>query len=314
MIIANPLYDTAFKSLISDKVVAKAVIGALLETEVLEIDVQPTEYVRSQTDDDKLPQTIRIDFCVKIKNEAREIKKVLIEIQKASGARVVYRFREYLALAGYRPKPTEDEQLPIITIYFLGFELKNIPTSCLHVSRQYIDMHNKSIINAKEKFIELLTHDSYIIQVPRIKTGKNPTTKLETVLSVFEQEDIKKMSSEITMNYNFSINNDYQKKMIDILQYIGADPETRKILEDERYWLVDDELKEGEVLKKERLIVELKKDIAETKQAIMEKDKIINNSSKALHNTVKALKDSGMTIDKIAEITKLSIDEVKDIL
>ena len=30
MIIANPLYDTAFKSLISDQEVAKAVIGAAL--------------------------------------------------------------------------------------------------------------------------------------------------------------------------------------------------------------------------------------------------------------------------------------------
>ena len=81
MIIANPLYDTAFKSLISDHEVAKAVIGALLETEVLELDVRPTEHVKPQADD-KSPHTIRLDFCVKIKNEIGEHQKVLIEIQK----------------------------------------------------------------------------------------------------------------------------------------------------------------------------------------------------------------------------------------
>ena len=299
MIIANPLYDTAFKSLISDKEVAKAVIGALLETEVLDIDIQPTEYVKPQTDEDKLPHTIRLDFCVKIKNEAGEAQKVLIEIQKASGSGVIYRFREYLAMAGYRPKPAKEAELPIITIYFLGFELKNIPTSCLHVSRQYIDMHDKKIIKAKEQFVELLTHDSYIIQVPRIKTSEKPTTKLETVLSVFEQEDIKKISSDITMNYKFPIKDDYQKKMIDILHYIGADPKTRDVLEGERYWLVDDEFKEGEILRKDRLLQEKEKTIAK-------KDNTINT-------TVIALKDMGIPLEKIAEITKLSIDDIKNI-
>jgi len=307
MIIANPLYDTAFKSLISDEVVAKAVIGALLETEVLEIDVHPTEYVRPQNVDDKLPKSVRLDYCVKIKNEEGEVHKVLIEIQKASGARVIYRFREYLALAGYRPKTTEETQLPIITIYFLGFELKNIPTSCLHVSRQYVDMHDKKVIKAKEQFVELLTHDSYIIQVPRIKTGEKPTTKLETVLSVFEQIDIDKVSSEITMSYNFPIKDDYQKKMVDILQYIGADPITREKMEGERYWLIEDEFNEGERLKKEKLI-------AEKDKAIVEKDKTIAEKDKTIINVVKVLKKKGMPVEEIAEMTELSIEDVTKII
>ena len=299
MIIANPLYDTAFKSLVSDKDVAKAIIGALLETEILEVDVQPTEFIKPK-DDNKLPHSIRIDFCVKIKNSSGEVQKILIEIQKATGAGAVYRFREYLALAGYRPKSSEKEQLPIITIYFLGFELENIPTSCLHVSRQYIDMHSKSVINAKEQFVELLTHDSYIIQVPRINTGEKPTTKLETVLSVFEQEDKKITLTEITMNYKYKINDDYQKKMIDILQYVGADPSTIKKLENERYWLIDEDFREGEILRKDKLIAE--------------KDKAITEQAKTIANTVIALKNNGMSLEKIAEITKLSIDEIRKII
>ena len=304
MLIANPLYDTAFKCLISDDVVAKAVISALLETEVLEVNVQPTEHIRKRKRGDKFPRTIRLDYCVTIKNKNGEKQKVLIEIQKSSGARAVYRFREYLALAGYSPKSEEEPQLPIITIYFLGFELENIPTSCLHVSRQYIDMHDKKVIKAKEKFVELLTHDSYIIQIPRIKTGKQPVTKLETVLSVFELEDFEKDYTEVTVNYNFPIKEKYQKKMIDILHYVGTDPKKLKILDDERYWKIEDEMTVGKVLKQAKVIEE--KNIT-----INEKDRTINEKDITINKTVKTLKEKGMNAKEISEITGLSIEVLK---
>ena len=320
MLIANPLYDTAFKSLISDKDVAKAVIGALLETEVLEVDVQPTEYVKRKKKDDKFPRTIRLDYCVTINNQDGEKQKVLIEIQKASGAEAIYRFREYLAVAGYQPKSSEETQIPIITIYFLGFELEKIPTSCLHVSRQYIDMHQKKVINAKEKFVELLTHDSYIVQIPRIKTGKKPVTKLETVLSVFELENFKENSTDVTVNYNFPIKEKYQKKMVDILHYIGTDPKKRRVLDNERYWLIHDELTIGALVKTEKLISEQEKELAKQEKELAKQEKELAKQEKELAekdktiaNAVISLKKKGMTLKEISEMTGLSLEEIKKI-
>ncbi|MDR2578860.1 MAG: hypothetical protein LBC70_08680, partial [Chitinispirillales bacterium] len=107
MIIANPLYDTAFKELVRDPDVAKAIIGTLLGTEVLEVELNVTERNRPMAENDKFPRSIRLDYCATILNEAGEKQQILIEIQKSTGPENILRFREYLALAGYKPKPEE---------------------------------------------------------------------------------------------------------------------------------------------------------------------------------------------------------------
>ncbi|MCL1947798.1 MAG: hypothetical protein FWF51_11730, partial [Chitinivibrionia bacterium] len=158
-----------------------------------------TEHIKPMAQDDKRPKCFRVDYAALIKNEKGEEQKILIEVQKASGADNIMRFRQYLAVAGYMKKE-EESALPIVTIYFLGFNLENVHTSCLKVSRQYVDMLENKVLETKEKFVELLTHDSVIIQVPRIKTFETPKTELEKILSVFEQKDFAD-ENETTMDY-----------------------------------------------------------------------------------------------------------------
>jgi hypothetical protein len=268
MLIANPLYDTAFKELVRDPDVAKAIIGTLLGTEVLEIDLNVTERNRPMAENDKFPRSIRLDYCATILNEAGEKQQILIEIQKTTGADNILRFREYLAVAGYMPKPEENHPLPIITIYFLGFKLENVPTPCLKVARQYVDMLENKVLETKERFIELLTHDSFIIQTPRIKTGENPKTKLEKILSVFEQKDFASDVNYSTINYKYPVDDDYLKKMVNILHYIGTDPGERKKLDNEAYWLRYEACNSG-------LVLELQDKLAEQTAAIAEKDALI---------------------------------------
>jgi len=318
MIIANPLFDTAFKQIVREPEVAKAMIETLLEKDVIDIVPSDSEHnITPMDDEDKRPKFLRVDYCAVVRNKDGTTQKILIEMQKATGADNILRFREYLAVAGYKPKTMAETPIPVVTVYFLGFTLKHVETPCLKVARQYIDMLSNTVLETKEKFVELLTHDSYIIQAPRININKEPKTRLEKILSVFEQKNFVDYQEE-TINYKYPINDNAVKKMADILHYIGTDPDERKMLEDEAYWnrfiyhtsgaLVrkDDELaeKDRELAEKDRELAEAKQQTAEAKQLMTEATKqIVLN----MHN-------AGLSNSDIAKFTKISEQEVDDIL
>ena len=121
MIIANALFDTSFKQLVSDPEIATAMIETLLETKVVDIVLTPTEHNKPMNDDDKRPRFMRVDYSATIRNKDGEEQKILIEMQKGRGAENILRFREYLAVAGYMPKKDEKNPIPVITVYFLGY-------------------------------------------------------------------------------------------------------------------------------------------------------------------------------------------------
>ena len=296
MIIANPLYDTAFKGLISDHDVAKTLIGTLLETEVLKVEPRITEHIKPMKEDDLRPKCLRLDYAAIIRNEKGEEQKILIEVQKASGADNILRFREYLAVAGYMKKEEEENPLPIVTIYFLGFKLENVPTPCLKVARQYVDMLENKVLEAKEKFVELLTHDSFVIQTHRINTIENPKTELEKILSVFEQRNFVD-GKETAIDYKYPVEEGSVKKMIKILQYIYTDPEERKKMDEEAYWNFHDENTVGKLLKAQK--------------ELEEKDKKLEEAQQKNKNIAKELKSDGMSVEKISKLTGLTIEEIR---
>ncbi|NJO86553.1 MAG: hypothetical protein HC821_00200 [Lewinella sp.] len=95
MEIANPLYDLAFKYLMSDQVLGKKVLSIILNTEVIALDLQPQEVI---TPSKEKPDLIiyRLDFKAIIKNRDGHQQLVLIELQKANLATTAGRFRNYL--------------------------------------------------------------------------------------------------------------------------------------------------------------------------------------------------------------------------
>jgi len=75
--------------------VAKFFIGTLLEQTIETVEVKPQEFTFS---DELAGLTVfRLDFIATIKMETGELKKVLIEIQKAKNQIDLMRFRNYLA-------------------------------------------------------------------------------------------------------------------------------------------------------------------------------------------------------------------------
>ncbi|MFT5915906.1 MAG: hypothetical protein ACI81T_002409 [Bacteroidia bacterium] len=236
MLIANPIYDVVFKRLMENEKVAKFFIGTFLNATVEKLDLRPQEFTYAEAErNNKLIEltVFRLDFIAVVRLENGESQKILIEIQKAGREVDLMRFRSYLG-EQYKKKDLVDgqeEALPIKTIYILGFKLPTIESACLHIERQYRDMITNEFVTKRSRFIEHLTHDSYVVQVERI--GKKHQTKLEKLLALFEQAHFIDENG-ILKDYPHEAEGDELKTMVDILHHTGSDPETRKKIETEK--------------------------------------------------------------------------------
>ncbi len=300
MIIANPIYDVVFKRLMEDQRIARFFIETLTGESIVDIEIQPQEYTwhkeaREAKDIETLRaikekynvydllamDVYRLDFLATIKTP-EGCKKVLIEIQKAKNAVDLMRFRNYLA----EQYKKEDEvmagsgktkmALPLITIYLLGFKLSEIETSVIKVNRQYIDLITNQVIHQKSNFIEKLTHDSYVVQIPRIQPRLQ--SRLEALLTIFEQANFAD-EREITKNYLYPVDDEQIKAIIAVLHHAGTDPAERVEIEKEQEAFRIFDLNFGKL---RQTIEEKEKIISEKDKAIEEKDKLIEELKRQL--------------------------------
>ena len=277
MVIANPIYDVVFKRMMENEKVAKFFIGTLLEETIETIEVKPQEF--TYTNELIGIALFRLDFIATIKTKSGDLKKILIEIQKAKNQIDLMRFRNYLAEQYKKGDEINNEKiiLPITTIYILGFILPEITSACLKVERSYKDLVNNTGIESKSDFIEKLTHDSYVVQVERI-TGRYQT-KLDKLLSLFEQANFTD-DRKIVKDFTHEIDNNDIKILADILHYSGTDKVERKKLETEQEaWRSIDALTEN--LREK--VIKQNQELAAKDKSLSEKDRLIEELIKKLN-------------------------------
>jgi hypothetical protein len=228
MRIANPIYDVVFKYLLEDVEIARELLSTILGEEIVSLDVKPQE---TTTEDAVASISIlRFDFKAIIKTQSGELKKALIELQKAKQIFDAMRFRRYLG-DNYRKEDvifddsgvSQKVPLPIVTIYFLGFPLDNIKNAIVKISREYRDVITQEVLDVREDFVELLTHDSYLIQL-RLLEGKS-RTKLEKVLQVFSPEFQTEDSHQL--DFKGDLNEPLVQKIVARLERAMASEEMR---------------------------------------------------------------------------------------
>lgn len=262
--------------------VAKFFIGTLLEQQIETVEVKPQEF--TYTDELAGLAVFRLDFIATIKTETGELKKILIEIQKAKNQIDLMRFRRYLGEQYRKEDRINNEKtiLPITTIYILGFILPEIESACLKVERNYKDLINKNIIIKKSDFVEKLTHDSFIVQVDRITDRYQ--TSLDKLLSVFEQNNFAD-ETKITKQFSHPTDTEDVKILTDILHHSGTNPEERKRIEiEQEAWRTINAMFE----EKEK---ELLKALNEKDKALNEKDKALDEKDKANAELVRQLEE-----------------------
>ncbi len=194
MRIANPMYDAAFKYLMDDQAAARLLVGAVLGEEVESLQALPQE--RSARPSPAPPQEMltvrRVDFAATVRTAGGERLRVLVEVQKARFTDEVMRFREYLG-RHYADRENYDagadgrrRHRPLRAIYILGECLPRTEATVLRVSREYLDGVTGRRLAEREEFVEALSHDCWVVQVPLLASRRR--TDLERLLSVFDQE------------------------------------------------------------------------------------------------------------------------------
>lgn len=291
-LIANPIYDVVFKFLMEDERVAKMLLSALLKKEIVTLQMRQHEYTSVMQN---RISSFRMDFSAKIKEPDGDEHMVLIELQKTWLATETLRFRQYLGTQ-YLSKTSmcEDDPrfgLPIISIYILGHLLGDLQEPVIYVRRRYLDYDDR-VIEQKDPFIESLTHDSIIVQIPCLK-GRT-RTRLERLLNVFDQ-DYQMDENEHLLEINEDIFVGEEQLIVTRLLKAGVAPDVRRAME------VEDEIL-SEIEARDTLIMQKEQEIERKSQEIEQKARELRQREEQVKNITRMLKASGMSEEKILEM------------
>jgi hypothetical protein len=302
MEIANPIYDVVFKYLMEDNAIARLIISTIIKQNVVSLEFRPQE---STLELDIGSITVyRLDFSAKIETPQGD-KIVLIEIQKAKFPTDIMRFRKYLG-EQYKSKENiqkvkikrkhegklveveEEKAIPILSIYFLGYALDHFKAPVIRVQRECYDDASDEKLEGQEEFIECLTHDSYIIQVPYLRDDHK--TEVEKMLGVFDQSKL--TSDHHVLNIDEADYPEKYRPIIRRLQRAISEPVMRKKMD------IEDEIT-NEFKKMARTIQQQKEDLIEKDKALAENRTALEEKNKALEEKDKALEEKEKIIREL---------------
>ena len=210
----------------------------------------------------------RMDFTARIREANGEEHLVMIELQKTWLATETLRFRQYLGTQYLNKENMREEDngiygLPIISIYILGHKLGELHEPVVYVRRRYLN-YDDCVIEHRDKFIESLTHDSIIVQIPYLK-GRT-RNHLEYI---YHADD-----HLLEIDENKFTGKDEQLLMNRLLK-AGVAPEIRRAMDVEDEILSEIEKRDTIIMRKEEEIVKKDEEIVKKEEEIVKKDEEI---------------------------------------
>ena len=325
--IANPIYDSVFKFLMEDERVARTILSALLKKDILQVEVRPHEYSNAQRDTLSM---FRIDFAATIREDDGHEHLILIEVQKTWLETETLRFRQYLGVQYQRKEnimadSPEGYAMPMVAVYILGHKVGDIE----HDAYDYNDRRvTRGIPNA---FVDSLTHDSIVVQIPRLHGQIN--NRLDKVLSVFDQT-LHLPDSEHFLSYDDSryLGDEDMQPILHRLLMAASDADTRQDMnvEDEYYSIIekrDTELmlsarrlaeqnaqiteQKAQLTEQKAQLTEQKAQLTEQKAQLTEQKAVIETNEKIIRTSVRLLHQSGLSAADIASQLNLSTQAVE---
>ena len=319
-LIANPIYDVVFKYLMEDERVAKILLSALLKKEILELEMRKQEYTAMQQTRISL---FRMDFAAKIRDNNGEEHLVLIELQKTWLTTETLRFRQYLGTQYLNKENIKSDKdsnygLPIISIYILGHILGDLKEPVIYVRRRYLD-YDDNVLEQKDKFIESLTHDSIIVQIPYLQ-GRT-RNRLERLLNLFDQDRRHKDDDHYLEIDETQFHEKDEQLLVNRLLRAGTTPDVRRAMQVEDEILSEIEARDTTIMLKEQVIAEKEQEITQKKLVIEQKEQVIEQKEQQLEQQkrtmrelVRILSQTGISLEEISNRLSLSIKEIEEIL
>ena len=339
--VANPIYDAVFKYLMEDERIARTILSALLKTDITHVEVRPHEYTNDKRD---AISVYRIDFGATVREADGSEHLILIELQKTCLETETLRFRQYLGVQYQNPKNMAaegraDVALPMVAVYILGHRVGDIEEPVLYVRHQSYDYDGQLVTKGlPNAFVDSLTHDSIIVQIPRLHGQVN--NRLDKVLSFFDQTYKGPDNQQLlTLDDNLYQGDAEMQHILHRLLMASTDAETRQDMnvEDEYYSVI--EKRDTEILMRDRQLAEKNVQLAEKNVQLKEKTDQLEEKTVQLEEknvqlkektdqleeknvqleeknvqlvaSVQLLVQSGVPIERIAETLHLTEDEVR---
>ena len=311
--IANPIYDIVFKYLMEDERIVKTLLSALLKKEVVEAEVRKHEYTNGRRDKISM---FRIDFGAKVREADGKVHLVLIELQKTWLETETLRFRQYLGAQYANPENMQKDEnpmgygIPMVTVYLLGHKVGDIEEPVLYVNHKSYDYDGKEVTKGlPDPFVDSLVHDSIIVQIPRLHGNVN--NRLEEVLSVFDQTRKDRHNRQVmNIDEDEYAGDDEMMHIIHRLLAAAADAKLRQDMNVEDEYFLAIENRDTAIMRRDEQIKEQDKQIKEQGEQIKEQGEQIKEQNNIILSSAKSMKESGMSVEQIAAITRLSIDEI----
>ena len=344
MIVANPIYDIVFKYLLEDEHIARTILSALLKKDVVAVETRRNEY--SNLGRDSL-SVFRIDFAATIQEPDGSRHLILIELQKTWLETETLRFRQYLGaqyanVENMLPANDGAYAIPMVTVYLLGHKVGDIEESVLYVRRQAYDYDDHVVTKGMpDPFVDSLTHDSIIVQIPRLHGQVN--NRLDKVLSIFDQTRQEQHNKQmLDIDESAYAGDDEMLRIVHRLLSAATDSKMRHDMnvEDEYFSVIekrDTELmvkdqqlaeKNVQLAEKNAQINEKNVQLAEQAEQLNEKDTQLNEKDEQLaeketqlakqralvRTSVKMLSGAGMATEAIAVSLNIDLDTVQQLL
>ena len=336
--VANPIYDIVFKYLVEDERIAKILLSALLKEEVVSVETRRNEYSNIARDSLSI---FRIDFGATIRKADGTEQLILIEIQKTWVETETLRFRQYLGAQYANPANMSADNdflygIPMVTVYLLGHRVGDIEEPVLYVRRHSYDYNERLVTKGlPNAFVDSLTHDSIIVQIPLLHGQVN--NRLDKVLSVFDQNlqdknnkhvlnidesfyagdaDMELIvgrlvaaASDAKMRHDMNVEDEYfsvieKRDTTIMLQDKKIAEQTVKIAEKEKE-LAEQTVK---IAKKDKELAEKDEKLAEKDEKLAEKDEKLAEKDAMLRMSVKMLMDAGMPAEQVAVNLNMDMD------
>ena len=311
MYIANPIYDIVFKYLMEDERIARTILSALLQKDVVAVETRSNEYDNISRESLSI---FRIDFGATIRESDGSEHLILIELQKTWIPTETLRFRQYLG-AQYANKMnihrvgSRDYGLPMVTVYLLGHKVGDIEEPVLYVRRRPEDYNGREVTRGlPDPFVDSLTHESIIVQIPRLHGQVN--NRLEKVLSVFDQTY--KEGDGHVLKFDDSYYEDDQDMQPIVRRLLSAasnaDMRHRMNVEDEYFSTIEEQ--DTAIMQQRKTIAEQKAQLTEQKAQLTEQKAQLTEQKAQLIASIKLLMKAGMSVEQIAESLKVSASSI----
>ena len=180
----------------------------------------------------------------------------------------------------------------MVSVYLLGHRIQNLKEPVLYVRRKCFDYDGNEVTEGlPDRFIDSLTHDSIVVQIPRI-TGRRQN-RLESVLGVFDQSLVGESRQILKIDEALYADDPELTRIIRRLQSAAANKEIRQnmTVEEEFFSAIDTR-----------------------DAAIAARDATISSQKAMLTDSCRLLLKSGLTIDEIASTLKMDRQRLSDLL